>query len=193
MSILLRLASILIVGILAVFFFLYWPEIQKKPAPQDEVSITPSQATTSPVFPASGASSQSSTKMSIKIALIALEGKGGIGCGDAVQFITAEANIPPTKEVLRAALNDLFSLKLQRYGQSGLYNALYQSDLRVDSITTKGAEATVYLTGALKLGGVCDNPRVKAQIEQTALQFPTIHKVAIFINSKPIDEALSLK
>ena len=49
------------------------------------------------------------------------------------------------------------------------------------------------LNGTLQLGGVCDNPRVKAQLEQTALQFPTVKSVKYYINDKTLDEALSLK
>jgi len=43
------------------------------------------------------------------------------------------------------------------------------------------------------LGGVCDAPRVEAQIEQTALQFSTVHEVAVFINDVPLEDVLSLK
>jgi hypothetical protein len=43
------------------------------------------------------------------------------------------------------------------------------------------------------MGGECDSPRVQAQLEQTVLQFPSVTDVAIFINGKPLAEALSLK
>jgi hypothetical protein len=43
------------------------------------------------------------------------------------------------------------------------------------------------------LGGVCDNPRVEAQIEETALQFATVSEVAVFVNGKPLEEIISLK
>jgi spore germination protein GerM len=35
------------------------------------------------------------------------------------------------------------------------------------------------------------NPRVQAQIEETALQFPTVKKVKVFINGLPLSEYLS--
>jgi hypothetical protein len=38
-----------------------------------------------------------------------------------------------------------------------------------------------------------DNPRVKAQIEETALQFSTVKKVSVYLKDKTLDEALSLK
>jgi hypothetical protein len=83
--------------------------------------------------------------------------------------------------VLKAALVALLSIKNQNYGQSGLYNALYQSALQVDSVSIAGGKASVYLTGTLKMGGECDNPRVQAQLEQTVLQFPTVTEAAIFV------------
>jgi hypothetical protein len=41
------------------------------------------------------------------------------------------------------------------------------------------------------LGGVCDSPRVQAQIEQTALQFSTVSEVEVFVNDTPLEEVLS--
>jgi hypothetical protein len=60
-------------------------------------------------------------------------------------------------------------------------------------VTLSAGKATIKLSGTLMLGGVCDNPRVKAQLEQTALQFSTVKDVAIFINNVTLDQALSLK
>ena len=131
----------------------------------------------------------------VQIYLIALEDNGQsgqpVGCGDSA--IPVQVETTPTKEVLRASLVKLLALKEQYYGESGLYNALYQSDLQVDRITLENGKAEIYLTGTLVLGGVCDNPRVKAQLEATALQFSTVQEVLIFINGKPLDEALSLR
>jgi hypothetical protein len=127
--------------------------------------------------------------------LIALNdgGQAGkqIGCGDSV--IPVQVVMPTTQKVLRASLEALLSNKSRFYGQSGLYNALYQSDLHVQSATIDGGKATVNLTGTLVLGGVCDNPRVEAQITETTLRFSTVQTVAVFINGKTLAEALSLK
>jgi hypothetical protein len=131
----------------------------------------------------------------VKIFLIAVDdnGKTGspVGCGDSVVPVTVQ--IPPTQGVLKAALVALLSDKDQYYGQSGLYNALYQSDLQVDSLSIQGSKASVYLSGTLLMGGECDTPRVQAQLEQTVLQFPTITEADIFINGRPMAEVLSLK
>jgi hypothetical protein len=40
------------------------------------------------------------------------------------------------------------------------------------------------------VGGVCDEPRVRAQLEETALQFVTVDSVSIFVNGQPLAEAL---
>jgi hypothetical protein len=136
-----------------------------------------------------------STEQTVKIVLIALEDNGqsgkSVGCGDSAIPITV--TIPQTQGVLRAALEKLFSAKQQFYGESGYYNALYQSDLQVARVTIEQGKAIIHLTGSMMLGGVCDAPRVEAQIEETALQFSTVNNVAVFINDVPLEEALSSK
>ncbi len=135
------------------------------------------------------------TEQNTKIFLIALEdnGKSGtlVGCGDSAIPVTV--TIPKTQGVLRAALEKLLSAKQQYYGESGLYNALYQSDLQVAGVTIDQGKATIRLTGKMMLGGTCDAPRVQAQIEQTALQFSTVTDVAVFINDVPLKDVLSQK
>ncbi len=96
--------------------------------------------------------------------------------------------------VLRAALKELFKLEGQQYyGQSGLYNALYQSELDIADVAVVGGEARIFLTGTVKLGGECDTPRVEAQLKTLALQFSTVERVSIYINGKPQADVLSLK
>jgi hypothetical protein len=121
------------------------------------------------------------TEQFIKIVLIALEDNGQsgtlVGCGDSAIPVTVA--IPRTQGVLRAALEKLLSAKQQFYGESGYYNALYQSDLQVARVVIERGKAVVHLTGSIRLGGTCDAPRVEAQIEQTALQFSTVSDVAV--------------
>jgi hypothetical protein len=139
--------------------------------------------------------STAATEQTIKIFLIALEDNGQsgtlVGCGDSAIPITV--TIPRTQGVLRAALEKLFSAKQQFYGEAGYYNALYQSDLQVATVTIEQGKAIMHLTGSVAVGGVCDAPRVEAQIEQTALQFSTVSDVAVFINDVPLEEVLSSK
>jgi hypothetical protein len=133
------------------------------------------------------------TEQFVKIVLIALEDNGQsgtlVGCGDSAIPITV--TIPRTQGVLRAALEKLLSAKQQFYGESGYYNALYQSDLQVANVVIEQGKAIIHLTGSIMLGGTCDAPRVEAQIEQTALQFSTVSDVAVFVNDVPLEEVLS--
>lgn len=153
-------------------------------APTPSVKATPTRAA---VVPANS--------MRVKIFMVALNdaGKLGkkIGCDDSA--IAVERIIPLTNSVLRAALNELLSVREQDYGQSGLYNALYQSTLKVDDIALVAGKATIYLSGNVLLGGVCDNPRVDAQIKETALQFSTVKQVSVFVNKIPLEQILSGK
>ena len=84
-------------------------------------------------------------------------GGGSVGCGD--QVVPVRRDIPKTTAPLTAALNLLLAQKSQYYGESGLYNALYQSNLRIANITRSGDNWTVSLVGTMQLGGVCDNPQ----------------------------------
>ncbi len=132
----------------------------------------------------------------VQIVLIALEDGGvsgpAVGCGDSA--ITVERQIASTDQPLQAALAELLSIKDPYYGESGLYNALSQSDLAVESVEIDAnGLATVRLVGQIMLGGVCDNPRVEAQLEGTAMQLSTITAVEFFINDRPLDEVLSLR
>ena len=137
--------------------------------------------------------STTAAEQAVKIVLIELEDNGQsgplVGCGDSA--IPINVTIPPTQGVLRAALEKLFSAKQQFYGESGYYNALYQSDLDVSAVRIEQGNAIIHLTGTIVLGGTCDAPRVQAQIEQTALQFSTVSDVTVFVNDVPLEDVLS--
>ncbi len=118
------------------------------------------------------------------------EGESGIeiGCGDSI--IPVEVAIEPTNAPLTASLEKLLIIDEEYSGQSGLYNALYRSDLSIDSINIQNGEAIIRLTGELRIGGVCDEPRIQAQLEQIALQFSTVDNVSIFVNGTPLEDIL---
>jgi hypothetical protein len=154
----------------------------------------PTATQAQPVPPTTAAATATTAgEQTIKIVLIELEGNGQsgplVGCGDSA--IPINATIPRTQGVLRAALEKLFSAKQQFYGESGYYNALYQSDLEVASVRIEQGNAIIHLTGTIMLGGTCDAPRVQAQIEQTALQFSTVSDVTVFVNDVPLEDVLS--
>lgn len=132
---------------------------------------------------------------SVRIYLVAIgdSGRSGarIGCGDSLIAVTRQ--IAATTAPLTAAMALLVSDHHRYYGQSGLYNALYQSRLRVRKASVVNGIATVYLVGTMRLGGVCDDPRVGAQLRQTARQFRTVRSTAIFVNNVPLWRRLSEK
>jgi LysM repeat protein len=142
------------------------------------------------VIPGRTTSPGGATFTQVNIYLVGI-GTGRVGCGD--QVVPVKRNIPPTQAPLTAALNELLSLHDQYYGQSGLYNALYQSNLAVQKITRNGTTWYIYLTGTMQLGGVCDIPRVEAQLQRTALQFSTVKRAYYYVNGVPLKTALSQK
>jgi Sporulation and spore germination len=162
--------------------------------PPTDTSLLPTETVLLPTDTESPPAPTQATQMA-QIFLIALEDQGVsgklVGCGDSA--VPVQVQIPPTQGVLKAALEALLSVKSQYYGESGLYNALYQSDLQVESVTIKDGKAVVRLSGTLLMGGECDNPRAAAQLEETVLQFPTVTEASIFVNGKPLSEVLSLR
>lgn len=128
-----------------------------------------------------------------QIYLIALEDNGqsgaAIGCGDSAIPVTV--SIEPTIAPLTAALEKMFAIDEQYYGQSGLYNALYPSNLSVQGIDINNRHATIALTGDLQAGGTCDVPRIEAQLKETARQYYTIDTVSVTVNGQPLENMLS--
>jgi hypothetical protein len=124
------------------------------------------------------------------IYLIAVDDGGEVdklvGCNDSV--VPVEVEIEPTIAPLTAALEALLSVESRSYGESELYNALYRSDLRVVSVDIDERTAIIRLSGSVQLGGVCDTPRVQAQIRQTALQFRTVDAVNVTIDGRSLDD-----
>lgn len=131
--------------------------------------------------------------MKVKIFMVALndDGKSGkrVGCGDSL--VAVERTVASTTAPLTSALKELVSTNSQYYGDSGLYNALYQSNLKVTGVSLAEGKATINLSGIYKLGGTCDSPRFGGQITETALQFPTVKQAAVFINGIALETILS--
>jgi hypothetical protein len=157
-------------------------------------SIKPVQekpAVTRPTIPVQAVTAQTAPATT-RMYLIALEdgGKSGpaIGCGDSLVAVDLPVND------LKLAVRQLLDNRARLYGQSGLYNALYQSDLQLNSIERTNEGISANLTGKLVLGGECDNPRVKAQLEATLRQSTdTRIPVTIRVNRDLLDDLLSGK
>jgi len=125
-----------------------------------------------------------------QIYLIALDDGGTsgplIGCNDSA--VPVEVQFDPTPAPLTAALTELLAIEEQFYGGSGLYNALYQSDLTIEDVNISNGVATIELSGAFTIGGACDEPRVEAQLKRTATQFSTVDEATVFINGTSLED-----
>jgi hypothetical protein len=116
-----------------------------------------------------------------------------VGCQDSLVPVTGlDIGTQPTTEgKIAAALGKLFAIHTPTYGESGLYDALYQSNLAVDSVTLDGTRAVVHISGTTQLGGECDTPRVLGQINSTVLQFPGISRADIVYKGNLLSLVLS--
>lgn len=107
------------------------------------------------------------------------------GC-DRVVFI--EREVSETITPLNASLETLFAIDDETVG--GWHNFIAQTNdtLSFDRAEIIGSTANVYLEGELSgLAGVCDNPRARIQIEETALQFGTVDDVQLYLNGEETD------
>jgi hypothetical protein len=131
----------------------------------------------------------------VKLYMIAL-GEGGksgemIGCDDSLMEISYDLTGP---DLLADTYLYLLNQHSRDYGESGLYNALGQATLTLRSAKVdENGVAHVDLSGSLNLAGVCDIPRVRAQLEKPALQFDGVKSVEVTINGQALSSVLSLK
>ena len=73
-----------------------------------------------------------------------------------------------------------------------LKNFVKGPSLLVYQVTIANGIADVYLKGDFNISGVCDIPRIKEQLYETAQQFSDITKVKIYINDKTLESYLSV-
>lgn len=102
------------------------------------------------------------------------------GC-DRVVLVPRE--IVATSSILNAALRELFAEEREQVLGAFNFVARTNDTLWFEHATTEEGVARIYLTGHLSgLAGVCDEPRTQIQIEETALQFPSVERVDIYLN-----------
>ena len=159
------------------------------PAPSSSEPASPPATAepTSPGFP------EQVAPLTIYYVAIDDQGISGplIGCGDSL-IATTTAPVRFTDQV-RPSIETLLANKSRDVGMSGLVNVLYQSTLTYVAGELNGSTITIWLTGQFMLGGVCDIPRAKAQLEYTAMAASGATSAQVFVNGRPIDEVLSLK
>ena len=109
------------------------------------------------------------------------------GCNDSLAGI--RRSVAGSAEPLTAAMRAL----LDGSAVDGLYNALSASTLTFLSGSFDGTTVTVYLSGTIRPGGVCDIPRVEAQLTQTAVASVGAIRAEVYVNGTPLADALRLK
>jgi hypothetical protein len=115
------------------------------------------------------------------------QGTGGsTGCGDSlVPVSTGQLATGDIEEDVKIALNSLFSTGTEYVGN--LYNPLYQSKLRVRNVKFKKSSGalTIHLAGGFtKPKDDCDKKLYRAQVWDTARQFPEVWRAYIWVNNK---------
>lgn len=164
--------------------------------PTPTATVPPSSASASPTAtqePTSAGLPEQVAPLTIYYVAIDDNGISGprIGCGDSL-VATTTAPVRFTDQV-GPSIGTLLANKSRHVGLSGLVNVLYQSSLTYVGGELEGSTITIYLEGQFMLGGVCDIPRAKAQLEYTAMAAAGATSAQVFVNGRPIDEVLSLK
>lgn len=118
-------------------------------------------------------------------------GAGGVrfGCNDSLAGV--RRSVAGSAEPLAGAVGAL--LDGSAVPAEGLYNSLSDSVLTFLSGSFDGTTVTVYLSGTLRPGGVCDIPRIEAQLTQTAVASVGAIRAEVYVNGVGLTEALSLK
>ncbi|HEV2705850.1 MAG TPA: GerMN domain-containing protein [Pyrinomonadaceae bacterium] len=129
----------------------------------------------------------------IKLFFIAVEDNGQsgkkIGCNDSV--VPVDVNVARSASPLKTAYERLLAVRADTYSPRKLSNALSKSRLKVRSVAIRNRTAVVRLTGRLVSAGVCEDPRIEAQLKETALQFPAVERVSVFVNGVALSRLLS--
>lgn len=163
-----------------------------------ETSTPTATETTSPTptlteTPTSTSIPQGSASYDVIVKYLVHLGTGGnVGCGDSL--VAVGTGQVPTGNVVsdvEKAVNSLFSTGVKYVGD--LYNPLYQSTLRVQSIEFKKSTGhmTIYLSGSFtKPKENCDKVRYRAQVWQTVYQFPEVKRATIWANQHLLGDLL---
>lgn len=109
--------------------------------------------------------------------------------GDCSRVFPVARVVPKTTAVGRAALDQLLA------GAAGFeknvgYSSSIPEGVKINSLTIQSGTARVDFSKELnQVGGSCRVQAIRAQIEQTLKQFPTVSSVVISVNGN-VDEAL---
>ena len=117
-------------------------------------------------------------------------GSSGVrfGCNDSL--VAVRHADPAIREPLQAAMGHLLS---GSGTPAGLYNALASSALKYVSGYLDGETVVVNLSGAVQPGGVCDIPRIDAQLTHTAVTAVGAVRAEIYVDGVRLADVLSLR
>jgi uncharacterized protein DUF3828/sporulation and spore germination protein len=128
----------------------------------------------------------------VKIYLVAIgdDGKTGkkIGCNDSLVPVTR--TIKKTRAPLTAALRELLLTPSQSDGPAKLENFWKGRNLAIKSVSIRNGIATIRISGEVFVAGICDEPRIQSQIGETAMQFPTVKSVQVFVGKRTLADAI---
>ncbi|BCW47367.1 hypothetical protein StoSoilB5_45510 [Arthrobacter sp. StoSoilB5] len=110
------------------------------------------------------------------------------GCNDSL--VPVRGALAPG-DPLTVALSRLLEAGMPLDTSAGLYDSLANSSLRFVSGYVSGATVVVNLEGTLRPGGVCDIPRIEAQLTHTIVSASGASRAEIYVNGKTLAEALS--
>ncbi|MFF2318141.1 GerMN domain-containing protein [Arthrobacter sp. NPDC058097] len=174
----------------------------QQPAPASGAGAGPASAAPAPGSTASGstlpgagaggASGAASAGTAVYYVAIDDGGRSGVrfGCNDSLVAVhNADSTI---SEPLQAAMSRLLSGP-GAPPASGLYNALSASSLQYASGYLDGTTVVVNLTGAVQPGGVCDLPRIEAQLTHTAVTAVGAVRAEIYVSGVPLADVLGLR
>ncbi len=155
-------------------------------------------ATTIVATTTSGEVISTSTTMKVKVALLGAQmetsNKNNFRGCDVVEL--QERTVPASSMPLTVTLRELFSKRdIWMPGELAPGNFIAsQKDLYFDKAIVENSVAKIYLIGKVgPLNGVCDDPRLRIQLEETALQFPSIKAVEFYLNEVKADLTFSQK
>lgn len=114
--------------------------------------------------------------------------KGMGDINDCSLVYPVDRDIPYTKETGRASLSELIEGPTEIEKEKGYFTNI-NSDVQIQSITIQNGVAKVDFNQKLQdgIGGSCMVTSIRAQIEKTLLQFPTVQTVIISIDGQTQD------
>ncbi|MFE4195666.1 GerMN domain-containing protein [Paenarthrobacter sp. NPDC056912] len=112
------------------------------------------------------------------------------GCNDSLVPVRGAA-VPG--DPLSVALSRLLEAGMPLDSDAALYDALADSSLRYLSGYMNGSVVVVNLSGSLRPGGICDIPRIQAQLTHTIVSASGATRAEIYINGRTLTEALSVR